>query len=106
MRAANQRTRSLNRRKGVGVLVALAAAIAWGIACGILRTPYWAVAVGGLGMAAVGFWLERATLVNSETKAREDFYLILIAGFCFFVIVGVGLVSLSALIATWYLPRL
>jgi hypothetical protein len=57
-------------------------------------------------MATLGFWLERATLVSSETMARQDFRLILAAGFAFFVVVGVGVVSLSALIATWYLPRL
>lgn len=106
MRAANERKGSLNRSKGVGVLVALVAAIGWGIACGILRTPYWAVAIGGLGMAALGFWLDRATLVSAETMARKDFRVILVAGFGFFVVVGIGIVSLSALIATWYLPRL
>lgn len=88
------------------MLAALAAAICWGIACGILRTPYGAVAAGGIGLAALGFWLERATLVNAETMARKDFLLILGAGLGFFAIVGVGIVSLSALIATWYLPIL
>ena len=86
--------------------MALVAAIGWGIACGVLRTPYWAVAVGGTGLAAFGFWLERATLVSPETMARKDFHLILVAGLGFFAVVGVGIVSLSALIATWYLPRL
>lgn len=57
-------------------------------------------------MATLGFWLERATLVSAETMARKDFRLILAAGISFFVVVGVGVVSLSALIATWYLPRL
>jgi hypothetical protein len=104
MHAANRRDRRL--AKGLGVLVAIVAAASWGIACAVFRTPYWMVALGGIAMAALGFWLERATLVSSDTKARKDFYLILIAGFCFFVVVGVGLVSLSALIATWYLPRL
>jgi len=86
--------------------LALVAAIGWGIACGVLRTPYWAVAAGGTGLAALGFWLERATLVSPETMARKDFYLIVVAGLGFFAVVGVGIVSLSALIATWYLPRL
>jgi hypothetical protein len=101
-----RKERSLTRNKGLGVLTALVAAIGWGIACGVLRTPYWPVAVGGVVMATLGFWLERATLVSSETMARKDFRLILAAGFAFFVVVGVGVVSLSALIATWYLPRL
>ena len=90
---------------GVGVLLALLAAVAWGMLCGILRTSYGPVALGGAGLAALGFWLERATLISPNTVARKDFYLILVAGFGFFVVVGVGLVSLSALIATWYLPR-
>ena len=105
MYIANLRKPGLFGKKGTGVIAALAAAICWGIACGILRTSYGAVAVGGIGLAAAGFWLERATLVNSETMARKDFRLILVAGLGFFAIVGVGIVSLSALVATWYLPR-
>jgi hypothetical protein len=72
----------------------------------MLRTSFGAVAVGGTGLAALGFWLERATLVSPDTIARRDFYLILVAGLGFFAIIGVGLASLSALVATWYLPRL
>ena len=106
MRAANERKGGLTRSKGVGVLVALAAAIGWGIACAVLRTTYWVVAAGGVTLAALAFWLERATLLGPETTARRDFRLILVAGFGFFVVVAVGLVSLSALVATWYLPSL
>lgn len=90
--------------KGAGVLLALVTAVGWGIACGVLRTPFGAVAVGGMGLSVLGFWLERATLVSPETMARKDFYLILIAGLGFFAVVGIGIVSLSALIATWYSP--
>jgi len=68
--------------------------------------PYWSVAVGAAGLSGLGFWLERATLLSPETVARKDFYLILAAGIGFFAVVGVGIVSLSALMATWYLPRL
>ena len=93
------------RSKGLGVLVALVAAVGWGIVCGVLRTPYWPVALGGIAVATLGFWLEREALISPETKARKDFNLILVAGFSFFVIIGIGVVSLSALIATWYLPR-
>lgn len=92
--------------KGLGVLAALVAAVVWGAACGVLRTHYWPAAAGGIGLAAVAFWLERATLLSPETRARKDFRLIAIAGFGFFAIVGVGIVSLSDLVATWYLPRL
>jgi len=105
MRAANERNGVLTLSKGLGLLLSLMAAISWGVICGILRTPYWAIAVGGIGLSALGFWLERATLVSPETVARKDFYLILSAGIGFFAVVGVGLVSLSALVATWYMPR-
>jgi hypothetical protein len=70
-----------------------------------MRVPYWVVAVGGLGLAALAFWLERATLVSPETRARNDYFVILVAGLGFFAVVGVGVVSLCTLIATWYLPH-
>lgn len=102
-----QRTEpTLTRFKGLGVLIALAAAIAWGVACGVFREPYWLVVVGGVGAAGLAFWLERATLAPPETRQRKDFRLILAAGLGFFAMVGLGLVSLAALLATWYLPRL
>ena len=104
MRFENDRKRAMPN--GLGILIALLAVIAWGLACGMLRTPYWPVALGGIGFAALGFWLERATLVSPETIARKDFQLILAAGFGFFAVIGVGVASLSALVATWYLPRL
>ena len=94
------------RSAGLGVLAAIVAAIGWGIACGVLRAPYWPVALGGIGLAALAFWLERAVLVSPETAQRGDFRLILVAGYGFFAVVGVGVVSLSALLATWYLPHL
>jgi hypothetical protein len=92
--------------KGLGVLLALVAAIGWGSLCGMFRTPFWPVAFGGIVLAALAFWLERASLANPETVARKDFQLILAAGIAFFAIIGVGVASFSALIATWYLPRL
>lgn len=88
------------------MVLALVAAIGWGVMCGVLRTHYWAAAIGGICLAALAFWLERATLLSAETRARKDFHLIAIAGFGFIAVIGVGIVSLSDLIATWYLPRL
>ena len=96
----------MTRNKGLGVLAALVGVIAWGIACGVLRTPYWPVVLGGITLSALGFWWERATLLSPETISRKDFQLIFGAGLGFFAVVGVGVASLSALIATWYLPRL
>ena len=91
--------------KGMGVLIALVAAIGWGIACGMLRTHYWPVAAGGLLAAALGFWLERVSLLTPDTVERKDFKLILAAALGFFAVVGVGVASLSALLARWYLPH-
>jgi hypothetical protein len=90
----------------LGLIGALAAGLAWGAACAMLRAPYPAVALGGLAAAAAGFWFERGVLITPETRARKDFQLILAAGFGFFAIVGVGLVSLSSLLARWYLPHI
>jgi hypothetical protein len=98
--------RTLRLFRHIGLLLALALALAWGAVCGMLRAPFLAVAIGGLAAAALGFWLERAFLITAETRARKDFQLILVAGFGFFAVVGVGLVGLAALLARWYLPRL
>lgn len=107
MDAANEGDElSLTRGKGIGILLMLVATIGWGVACGVLRTSYWPAALGGIGLSGFGFWLERATLLSPETVARKDFHLILACGIGFFIIVGIGVVSLSALLATWYLPRL
>lgn len=89
-----------------GGLIALAAAIAGGLICGMFRAPFALVLVGGLAVAALGFWLERATLVPPETARRKDFYLILVAGYGFFAVFGVGIVSVGSLVARWWLPRL
>ena len=105
MHVALGRKLTVFKSAGVGVLLALVLAIAWGCVCGSMRMSYGAVVAGGIALAALGFWLERATLASSDTMARKDFYLILVAGFGFFAVIGVGIVSLSALIATWYLPH-
>ena len=88
----------LSKMKGLGVLVALAGAILWGVACGGLRAPFSAVAAGGLAFAALAFWLERAALVGSETRSRNDFYLILAAACGFFAIVGLGVASIGFIV--------
>jgi len=89
-----------------GVFLALAAALAVGLVCGMLRAPYPAVAVGGFAVAALGFWLERAVLISPETAQRKDFYFILAAGYGFFAVVGVGIVALGSLFARWWLPHI
>ena len=96
----------MTRFKGLGILCALAVAVAWGVVCGVFRAPYLPVAIGGIAAATLAFWLERELLAGPETRQRKDFRLILAAGYAFFAVVGVGLVSLSCLLATWWLPRL
>jgi hypothetical protein len=97
---------SIRLFKGAGVLIAIVAAAACGALCGMLRTPYAAVVVSGLAVAALGFWLDRAALISPETAQRKDFRLLLACAYGFFAVVGVGLVSLFSLLAHWYLPRL
>ena len=92
--------------KGLQVLYAIAAAVAWGAACGVLRAPYWAVAAGGLAAATLGFWLSRAVLLGPDTARRKDFPLIAAAGFGFFAVLGVGLTSLACLLSGWWLHPL
>ncbi len=89
-----------------GLFAALLAALAWGVVCGVLRAPYLADLAGGLAAAALGFWLERTHLVTPETRARRDFRLILFAGYGFFAVIGVGIVSLASLAARWWLPQI
>ena len=97
----------LPKIKGLGVVISLAAAIGWGVACGGLRTPFLAVTGGGLVAAALAFWLERAVLVGPETQSRNDFYLILAAACAFFAVVGVGVASVGFIVGNGLLhgPR-
>jgi len=84
--------------KGIGVLIALVTAIGWGAVCGGLRAPFFAVAAGGLGAAALAFWLDRAVLVGPDTRSRNDFYLILASAIGFFAVVGVGTASVGYIV--------
>jgi len=88
------------------ILYALAVAIGWGMACAAVRAPFGLVALGGLSAAALGFWLERATLVGPETRTRKDFYVIFAAGCGFFAIMGVGLASLGVILGHGLIQQL
>lgn len=85
----------------VRILLTIAAAGAWGLACHWLGAPFAIVLLGGLAAAGLGFWLERDVLAGPETRGRKDFALIAAAGYGFLAIVGVGLVSLADLAAGW-----
>ena len=91
----------MSQIQGLRILAAVAAAFVWGVACGWAHAPFWLVVAGGLAAAAFGFWLERAALVDAETRRRPDFPLIAAAGYGFFAIIGIGLVSLSYLLGEW-----
>jgi len=76
------------------------------MACGGLRAPFIAVAVGGIAAAAFGFWLERAVLLGPDTTARKDFYTILFAACGFFAVCGVGLASLGVILGNGLILQL
>ena len=103
MRAAFRQTQfmTVGLRHGLRVLAAIGLAIAWGLASGALRAPFFVVIVGGLAAAALAFWLERDVLADPATAARKDFRLIAAAGFGFLAVIGVGVTSLGYLAAIW-----
>jgi len=77
------------------MLIATAAAVAWGALCGALLAPFWPVALGGLGAAALAVWLEWDALGGRAEPRRPNFALLLGAAFVFLAILGVGLASVG-----------
>ena len=90
---------------GVRMLAAFAAALAWGAACGLVRAPFAAVIVGGLGAAALAMWLERATLTRPAPGRTTDVRVLLAAAYAFLAIIGVGVVSAAYLGIAWLRHR-
>ena len=88
-------------KPGVRMLAAFAAALAWGAACGLVRAPFAAVLVGGLGAAALAMWLGWATLTRPAKGRTADVRLLLAAAYGFLAIIGVGLVSAADLGVMW-----
>ncbi len=93
--------RNLATAPGVRMLAALAAALAWGLACGLARAPFAVVVVGGLASAALAMRLEWATLTRPVRGRTVDVRLLLIAAYGFLAILGVGLVSAADLGVLW-----
>lgn len=86
---------------GLKMLIALAAALAWGFVCGLLSTPFAVVVVGGLASAALAMRLEWATLTRPARGRTADIRLLLAAAYAFLAILGVGLVSAADLAVHW-----
>jgi hypothetical protein len=77
------------------MLYGAAAAVIWGVACGVALAPFWPVALGGVGAAGLAIWLEWEALGGRAKPRRPNFALLLIAAFVFLAILGVGLASLG-----------
>jgi hypothetical protein len=88
------------------MLYALGAAVIWGALCGLFHAPFWVVAIGGLGAAALAVRLEWDALASPQARQRANFPLLLAAAFVFLAIIGVGVTSLGYFLGEWLLPRL
>ena len=86
---------------GGGLLLGLAAAVVWGGLCGAPHAPFWLVAGGGLGAAALAMRLEWTALTQPVASRKVDIRLLLIAAFVFLAIIGVGLASLGYFAGEW-----
>ena len=86
-----------------GILLGLAAAFAWGVACGLPRGPFWAVAIGGLAAAGLSLWLERRALEPPAGAGRAATALMLAAAYAFLTLVATGIVSLGYFLGEWLL---
>ena len=91
------------------MLYALAAAVTWGVICGLFHAPFWVVVIGGLSAAVLAVWLEWEALGGRGADRPPNFHLLLAAGYGFLAIIGVGLVSVGYFLGEWLLrqaPRL
>jgi hypothetical protein len=88
------------------MLYAVAAAVLWGVLCSLVHAQFWAVAIGGLGAAALAIWLEWDALGGRQANRRPNFYLLLAAAYIFLAIIGVGMVSLGYFLGEWGLFQL
>jgi hypothetical protein len=88
------------------MLYALAAAVLWGVLCGLFHAPFWPVAIGGLAAAGLAIWFEWEALGGRATPRRANFHLLLAAAYVFLAIFGVGVVSLGYFLGEWLLHKL
>ena len=88
------------------MLYALAAAVLWGVLCGLVHAPFWPVAFGGLAAAGLAVWLEWEALGGRAAVRRPNFYPLLAAAYVFLAIIGVGVVSLGYFLGEWGLFQL
>jgi hypothetical protein len=91
---------------GFRILYALGGALAFGVVCGLLHAPFWAVPIGGLAAAAAAFRLEWDAMGGPEVRQRPNFALLISAAFLFVAMVGVGVVALGYFLDEWAIFKL
>jgi hypothetical protein len=91
---------------GVGLLSGLAAAIAWGVVCGVPRAPFLVVAIGGLAAAGLAMRLDWAALTRPVPGRKIDIRALLAAAYVFLAIIGVGLASVGYFAGEWLRAKL
>jgi hypothetical protein len=96
----------LNQIPGFRMLYALGGALVFGLACGFVHAPFWAVVIGGAAAAIAAMRLEWASLGGAEVRQRPNYPLLLTAAFVFVAIVCVGVVSLGYFLHEWAVFKL
>ncbi|MFI4933763.1 MAG: hypothetical protein ACHP7N_04025 [Caulobacterales bacterium] len=97
----------MTKTPGLRLLYALAAALVWGAACGLIHGPFWGVVVGGVATAALAVWLEWEALSRPVNgRRRPNFPLLLAMSYVFLSLVAVGVVSLGYFAGEWLRHKL
>jgi phosphotransferase system glucose/maltose/N-acetylglucosamine-specific IIC component len=91
---------------GVRLLIALAAALVWGVACAFPSAPFWPIAVGGLAAAALAMWLEWEALTRPVPGRKADIRLLLVLAYVFLAVIGIGVASVGYFVGEWMRARL
>jgi hypothetical protein len=88
------------------MLYALAAAVAWGVVCGLLHAPFWAVVIGGVAASGWAIRLEWGAIGGGAARQRSNFWLLLAAAYVFLGMMAIGIVSLGYFGGEWLLFQL
>jgi hypothetical protein len=88
------------------MLYAVAAGVGWGVVCGLLHAPFWAVAIGGVAASAWAIQLEWDAIGGGPARQRSNFWLLLAAAYAFLVMMAIGIVSLGYFLGEWLLFQL
>jgi hypothetical protein len=88
------------------MLYAVAAAVGWGVICGLLHAAFWAVAIGGLAASGWAIRLEWDALGGNSPNRRPNFWLLLAAAYLFLGMMAIGIVSLGYFAGEWLVFQL